>query len=179
MFTQNVIFAITSDGENKFNVSESDLEGDDQTNVPLVNLEYASNDALDANREPTNAHNENKAVQLDGGETNTNVEAIILIIAFSSLASSTSALLLRVACSWLEEGRRACDVRNIVGEADLDFTWEGGFLLPCCDVVDRVGDSVRAWGGGVAWVFLCDALPLRLAYFDACRDTRAPTGRFQ
>jgi hypothetical protein len=29
---------------------------------------------------------------------------------------------LRVACSWLEEGRRACDMWNIVGEGDLDFT---------------------------------------------------------
>ncbi len=62
MFTQNVVFAITSDNENKFNVSES-VEGNDQTNVPLVNLEYASNDALDYNREPTDAHNENNAVQ--------------------------------------------------------------------------------------------------------------------
>jgi hypothetical protein len=66
MFTQNVVFAITSDGESKFNVSESDLEGDDQTNVPLVNLEYASNDALDSNREPTITHKEN-TLQLDGG----------------------------------------------------------------------------------------------------------------
>ncbi len=90
---------------------------------------------------------------------------MILIIALSSLASFTSALLLRVACGRLEEGRRACGGWNIVGEGDLDFTGFGGFLIPGCDVADRVGD-----------VF---GLTLRLAYFDVCRDTRAPTGRFQ
>jgi hypothetical protein len=66
MFTQNVVFAIASDGENKFNMSDSDLEGDDTTNVPLVSLEYASNDALDSNREPTITHKDN-TLQLDGG----------------------------------------------------------------------------------------------------------------
>ena len=95
------------------------------------------------------------------------------------MASSASALLLSVACRLLEEGRRACDMWDIVGEGDLDFTWGGGFLLPVCDVVDRVGDSIRVWGGDGAWVLLSDGLPLRLPYFDVCRGTRAATGRFQ
>ena len=47
---------------------------------------------------------------------------MILIIALSYLASFTSALLLRVACCRLEEGRRVCDVMDNVGEGDLDFT---------------------------------------------------------
>ena len=98
---------------------------------------------------------------------------MILIIAFSSLASSSSALLLRVACGRLEEGRCACDVRYIVGEGDLDFTGGGGFLIPVCDVADRVGDKIRACVGEI----FC--LALRLAYFDVCRDTRAPAGLFQ
>ncbi len=64
MFTQNVVFALTSDGVNEFKELDDDLEGDDTTNVPLVNLEYDFNDALDPNGEPTITHKEN-TLQLD------------------------------------------------------------------------------------------------------------------
>ena len=85
-----------------------------------------------------------------------------------------------MACARLEEGRRACDVLDNVGEGDLDFTGGCRCLVSGCDVADKAGERVLPRVGEI-----CppagDALGLilRLAYLDFVRPARAPIGRFQ